>query len=103
MFLITFYCLTSLLNSTTYSAFEVIVVTNSALAETVDLEGRVDSVMAGTGAVFSLIPPENATGNFVKVVQRVPVKIVFTNLDEKRTPLPVGTSVEPTILVEEDP
>lgn len=66
-----------------------------------NLEGRVDSIMAGTGAVFSLIPPENATGNFVKVVQRVPVKIVFTNLDESLTPLPVGTSVVPTILVED--
>lgn len=43
-------------------------------------KGRVDSIQAGTGARFSLLPPENATGNFVKVVQRVPVKIV---LDEK--------------------
>jgi len=39
--------------------------------------GHVDSVQAGSGAAFSLLPPENATGNFVKVVQRVPVKIVF--------------------------
>ncbi len=39
--------------------------------------GRVDSIQAGSGAAFSLLPPENATGNFVKVVQRVPVKIVF--------------------------
>ena len=41
------------------------------------LKGRVDSVQSGTGARFSLMPPENATGNYVKVVQRVPVKIVF--------------------------
>jgi membrane fusion protein (multidrug efflux system) len=40
-------------------------------------DGRVDSIQAGSGAVFSLLPPENATGNYVKVVQRVPVKIVF--------------------------
>jgi membrane fusion protein (multidrug efflux system) len=40
-------------------------------------KGHVDSVQAGSGAAFSLLPPENATGNFVKVVQRVPVKIVF--------------------------
>ena len=40
-------------------------------------QGQVDSFQSGTGAVFSLLPPENATGNFVKVVQRVPVKIVF--------------------------
>jgi membrane fusion protein (multidrug efflux system) len=39
--------------------------------------GHVDSIQAGSGAIFSLLPPENATGNFVKVVQRVPVKIVF--------------------------
>ena len=39
--------------------------------------GHVDSIQAGSGAAFSLLPPENATGNFVKVVQRVPVKIVF--------------------------
>jgi membrane fusion protein (multidrug efflux system) len=42
-------------------------------------KGKVESIMAGTGSVFSLFPPENATGNFVKVVQRVPVKIVFDN------------------------
>ncbi len=40
-------------------------------------KGHVDSIQAGSGAAFSLLPPENATGNFVKVVQRVPVKIVF--------------------------
>ena len=44
------------------------------------IQGHVDSIQAGSGARFSLLPPENATGNFVKVVQRVPVKIVF---DEK--------------------
>ena len=43
-------------------------------------EGRVESLSAGTGAVFSLLPPDNATGNFVKVVQRVPVRIAFTHL-----------------------
>jgi membrane fusion protein (multidrug efflux system) len=39
-------------------------------------DGTVDSLAAGTGARFSLLPPENATGNFVKVVQRIPVKIL---------------------------
>jgi membrane fusion protein (multidrug efflux system) len=61
--------------------------------------GKVNSIMAGTGAVFSLFPPENATGNFVKVVQRIPVKIV---LDEGADPahlLRIGMSVTPTILV----
>ncbi len=62
--------------------------------------GRVNSIMAGTGAVFTLLPPENATGNYVKVVQRIPVKI---ELDESSDPehlLRIGMSVVPTILVE---
>jgi membrane fusion protein, multidrug efflux system len=65
------------------------------------LRGRVDSIMAGTGAAFSLFPPENATGNFVKIVQRIPVKIVL-NQDRKNLPrLRVGMSVIPTILINE--
>ncbi|MBI4698816.1 MAG: HlyD family secretion protein [Nitrospirae bacterium] len=63
-------------------------------------KGRIDSIMAGTGAVFSLFPPENATGNFVKVVQRIPVKIVFDKDTDRQHILRVGMSVEPTILVE---
>ena len=54
---------------------------------------HVDSVQAGSGAQFSLLPPENATGNFVKVVQRVPVKIIF---DE---PLPAGHTIGPGLSV----
>jgi membrane fusion protein (multidrug efflux system) len=56
--------------------------------------------MAGTGSVFSLFPPENATGNFVKVVQRIPVKITL-DLKGRETPpsLRIGMSVIPTILV----
>jgi membrane fusion protein (multidrug efflux system) len=64
-----------------------------------DFHGRVDSLQAGTGAAFSLLPPENATGNFVKVVQRVPVKI---RLDDKPDPeflLAPGMSVEPDVRV----
>jgi len=55
-------------------------------------EGHVDSIQSGTGARFSLLPPENATGNFVKIVQRVPVKIVFEKKDEDRLLVP-GMSV----------
>ncbi len=62
--------------------------------------GRVDSIMSGTGAAFSLFPPENATGNFVKVVQRIPVKIVLDKDTDKEHILRMGMSVEPTILVE---
>jgi membrane fusion protein (multidrug efflux system) len=63
-------------------------------------EGRVNSIMAGTGAVFSLFPPENATGNFVKVVQRIPVKIVLESGTDPNHVLRVGMSVAPTILIE---
>ena len=57
----------------------------------------VDSIQGGSGAVFSLLPPENATGNFVKVVQRIPVKLVI-DLEEGRKHLLVpGMSVVPTI------
>ncbi len=57
------------------------------------LRGHVDSVQAGSGARFSLLPPENATGNYVKVVQRVPVKILF---DE---PLPADHTIGPGLSV----
>jgi len=60
--------------------------------------GRVDSIMAGTGAAFSLLPPENATGNYVKVVQRIPVKISIDNGSDPQQLLRVGMSVVPTIL-----
>ena len=60
---------------------------------------QVDSIQAGSGAQFSLLPPENATGNFVKVVQRVPVKIVFDEpLPADRT-LGPGLSVTPEVAV----
>ncbi|MFN7944684.1 MAG: HlyD family secretion protein [Blastocatellia bacterium] len=61
-------------------------------------KGHVDSIQAGSGAAFSLLPPENATGNYVKVVQRVPVKIVFDERDPKYL-LGPGMSVEPEVKV----
>lgn len=60
--------------------------------------GNVESIMAGTGAAFSLLPPENATGNYVKVVQRIPVKIVIDSKTDPQHLLRVGMSVEPQIL-----
>jgi membrane fusion protein (multidrug efflux system) len=63
-----------------------------------DLHGRVDSIQAGSGAVFSLLPPQNATGNYVKVVQRVPVKITFDELPDHPRLAP-GLSVEPKVKV----
>ena len=61
-------------------------------------QGRVDSIMAGTGVTFSLFPPENATGNYVKVVQRIPVKIVFEEGTDKEHVLRIGMSVDPTVI-----
>ena len=64
--------------------------------------GRVDSIMAGTGAVFSLFPPENALGNYVKVVQRIPVKIVFDKSTDKTHILRIGMSCVPTIITKDE-
>jgi len=62
------------------------------------LHGRVDSIQRGTGSRFSLLPPENATGNFVKVVQRIPVKIVFDRPQElAKYVLVPGMSVIPEV------
>lgn len=61
--------------------------------------GKVDSIMAGTGSAFSLFPPENATGNYVKVVQRIPVKILLAQGEDPEHILRVGMSVVPTVLV----
>ena len=61
--------------------------------------GHVDSIQAGTGAQFSLLPPENAAGNYVKVVQRVPVKIVLDEGEDPNFPLPLGASVVPRVKV----
>jgi membrane fusion protein, multidrug efflux system len=64
-----------------------------------DLRGHVDSIQLGSGSKFTAFPPENATGNFVKVVQRVPVKIVIDSGLNPDVPLPLGISVEPTVTV----
>jgi len=67
------------------------------------LKGHVDSFQAGTGAVFSLLPPENATGNFVKIVQRLPVKIVVDSPADPAHPLWPGLSAVPSIDVVSKP
>lgn len=66
------------------------------------LTGRVDTIGRGTGSYFSLLPTENATGNYVKVVQRVPVKIVITDGLDPRRPLSLGMSVIPTVHVDDE-
>ncbi|MDK9718808.1 MAG: HlyD family secretion protein [Trichlorobacter sp.] len=59
--------------------------------------GEVESIMAGTGAAFSLLPPENASGNYVKVVQRIPVKIMIDQTSDPDHLLRVGMSVIPSV------
>jgi membrane fusion protein (multidrug efflux system) len=65
--------------------------------------GHVDSMQAGTGARFSMLPPENATGNYVKVVQRVPVKIVFDEDGQAKQLLRLGMSVTPEVRLTDGP
>jgi membrane fusion protein (multidrug efflux system) len=67
------------------------------------LHGHVDSFQRGTGSNFALLPPENATGNFVKIVQRVPVKILFDDADRYPHLLGPGMSVEATVTVHTPP
>lgn len=62
-----------------------------------DYKGHVHSIAGASGAITSLLPPENATGNFVKVVQRIPVKIIFEKGETKEHVLRPGMSVEPKV------
>jgi membrane fusion protein, multidrug efflux system len=64
-----------------------------------DVRGHVDSIQLGSGSKFTAFPPENATGNFVKVVQRVPVKIAIDSGLDPAIPLPLGISVVPTVTI----
>ncbi|MGA2636385.1 HlyD family secretion protein [Methylocella sp.] len=61
------------------------------------LKGHVDSVQLGSGSKFTAFPPENATGNFIKIVQRVPVKIDIDSGLDPALPLPLGISAVPTV------
>ncbi len=68
-------------------------------APDVTFHGKVDSFQAGTGSAFSVLPAENATGNYVKIVQRLPVKIIFDDARLKDYPLAPGMSVTPSVRV----
>jgi len=61
------------------------------------LKGHVDSIQLGSGSKFTAFPPENATGNFIKIVQRVPVKIMIDSGLDPALPLPLGISAVPTV------
>ena len=65
------------------------------------LKGHVDSIQMGSGSKFSAFPAENATGNFIKIVQRVPVKILIDSGMDPNLPLPLGLSVVPTVQVDQ--
>ncbi|CEF39622.1 multidrug resistance protein A [Acetobacter senegalensis] len=66
----------------------------------IKLHGHIDSLQKGTGATFSAFPPENATGNYVKIVQRVPVKIVIDDGLDPNHQLALGLSVVPVVHVD---
>jgi membrane fusion protein, multidrug efflux system len=63
----------------------------------VPFDGRVAGIGSGTGAVFSLLPPQNATGNWIKIVQRVPVRIAITREALQNNPLPLGSSMRVSV------
>jgi membrane fusion protein (multidrug efflux system) len=66
-------------------------------------EGRISGFTMGTGSTLALLPAQNATGNFVKVVQRLPVRIDLLNYDPDKLPLFVGISVTPTVDIKAEP
>ena len=68
-----------------------------------EFEGRITGFTMGTGQTLSLLPPQNATGNYVKIVQRLPVRIELTDYDPDKEPLFYGLSVEPYVYYRETP
>jgi membrane fusion protein (multidrug efflux system) len=68
-----------------------------------EYEGRITGFTFGTGQTLALLPPQNATGNFVKIVQRLPVRIELTDYDPDKAPLFVGISVTPYVYYKERP
>jgi membrane fusion protein (multidrug efflux system) len=68
-----------------------------------EFEGRISGFTMGTGQTLSLLPPQNATGNFVKIVQRLPVKIELIDYEPDAAPLFVGLSVTPFVYIKEPP
>ena len=68
-----------------------------------EFEGRITGFTMGTGQTLSLLPPQNATGNYVKIVQRLPVRIELAGYDPDKAPLFVGLSVVPYVYYKEPP
>src|SRR5215468_5924020 len=65
--------------------------------------GRISGFTIGTGSTLALLPPQNATGNFVKIVQRLPVRIELEGYDPDKNPLFIGTSVTPYVYINKAP
>src|SRR3569623_465223 len=74
-----------------------VVVDNDAYGRSVEFHGKVAGLGAGTGSAFALLPPQNASGNWIKVVQRVPVRIALDPAELRANPLRIGLSVKTTI------
>jgi membrane fusion protein (multidrug efflux system) len=66
-------------------------------------KGRISGFTEGTGSTLALLPPENATGNFIKVVQRLPVRIDLVDYNPDQAPLFIGTSVVPDVYINKPP
>jgi membrane fusion protein, multidrug efflux system len=66
-------------------------------------KGRISGFTEGTGSTLALLPPENATGNFIKVVQRLPVRVDLVDYNADQAPLFIGTSVVPTVYIDKPP
>jgi membrane fusion protein (multidrug efflux system) len=66
-----------------------------------EYQGRITGFTMGTGQTLALLPPQNATGNYVKIVQRLPVRIELTDYDPEKAPLFVGLSVVPYVYFKE--
>ena len=66
-------------------------------------KGRIAGFTMGTGSTLALLPPQNATGNFVKIVQRLPVRIELEGYDSDKRPLFIGTSVVPYVYINKPP
>jgi membrane fusion protein, multidrug efflux system len=79
-----------------------VTVTSDLYGSDAEYQGKVIGLGAGTGSVFSLLPAQNATGNWIKVVQRVPVRIALDNQELDKHPLRIGLSADVTVDIRDD-
>ena len=79
-----------------------VTLTSDLYGASVKYRGTVTGIAAGTGSVFSIIPAQNATGNWIKVIQRVPVKISINKDDLSKYPLLIGLSMHASVIITND-